>query len=296
MRMNIIRCSNMKNKRKTGIILWGLCILAAIAASFLVFHLWKNEQEQRIIADRGETTIVCFADSIWDICRDETGIAAQLENRLSAKVINLGIMGTTASLRSEAHDEADKWNVKSLIGLVDAVTGGEKNPLLEEDAVRTGLYDVDYSQVDYFLIAYGLNDYFLAQTRENQDMYDAYTYAGALRTAVEKLQEAYPQAKVVILSQTYCQGYSYGKVDSESDWRDWGGGTGPDYVETARKVAEEYGLIFVDNYEKMGINIYNGTKYLSDATHLSEKGRKKYAKILAEALLQDYRAHEKTEE
>lgn len=269
-----------------------ICLLTAavvvLGLGYMVFRLYAEHQEQKLIKERGDVKIVCLGDSIWDICRDETGIAALVEDRIQAEVYNMAIMGTSAAMRDISGEDAAYWNGKSLVSVVEAITGGENNETLTEDAERIGLYDVDYSQVDYFLIAYGLNDYFNGIERENENEYDPFTYAGALRTSVEKLQETYPNAKIVILSQTYCQGYSYGKVDTESDWKDWGGGTGPDYVATAQKVAEEYGLLFVDNYAGMGINIHNGTKYLSDATHLTEKGRRKYADILVKTLIRDY--------
>lgn len=92
----------------------------------------------------------------------------------------------------------------------------------------------------------------------------------------------------MILSSTYCQVYSYGKVKYESHTMDYGGGNGPDYVATAQKVAAEYGLPFVNNYDKMHINIRNGLKYLSDAVHFTPKGREKYASILCDAILEEY--------
>lgn len=263
-------------------------LLAVIAAS--AYRMYEEQEKKKLIAEKGSVKIVCLGDSIWDICRDDTGIAALTAQNLQAEVINLAIMGTSAAYRSsDRAEDADLWNSKSLLGVVETVTGGENKGLPLEEIQRLNAENPEIASADYFLIAYGLNDYFSAVPRESTDPYDVYTYGGALRTAVEKLQAAFPGARIMILSQTYCQGYSYGKVDSESDWKDYGGGTAPDYVETARKVAEEYGLVFVDNYKEMGINIHNGTKYLSDATHLSERGRRKYAKILAEHILQDYR-------
>ena len=150
------------------------------------------------------------------------------------------------------------------------------------------ILEEELEQADYFVVAYGLNDYFTEIPRHSEDPYDTYTYAGALRTAVTKLREINPTAKILLLSQTYCQGYAYGKVDSESDYKDYGGGTGPDYVATMELVAEEMDCIFVNNYKDMGINIHNGPKYLSDATHLTAYGRRKYAHNLVKYLLEDY--------
>lgn len=268
-----------------------VCLIVLVLLGIAVTAVWRYQAytKSRLIAGRGFVQIVCFGDSIWDICRDETGIAALVEEKLEgqAKVYNLCIMGTTASERTADMEDAEQWNTKSMLSVIMAAMGDE-SALPAQERERLQLGQTALKETDYFLLAFGLNDYYCAVPREGEDPYDVYTYEGALRTAVEMLQEHFPQAKVLILSQTYCQGYSYGKVDTESDWKDWGGGTGPDYAASARKVAEEYGLIFVDNYNEMGINIHNGTKYLSDATHLTERGRRKYADILVKALLKDF--------
>lgn len=269
-------------------------ILKAVAVILLlallvtgIFVLFRKHKKERLISERGEVQIVVLGDSIWDICRDETGIAAVLEQELvSARVINCAIMGTSAAIRSnqegETQEETDEWNRKSLIGLLKSE---EREKLLAQQA---GVEELSLEEADYIVIAYGLNDYFCAVPRQTQDAYDICSYSGALRTAVRMLREDYPKARICILSQTYCQGYSYGKVDSESDYKDYGGGNGPEYVAAAEAAARELGCIFVNNYEEMGINIHNGPKYLSDATHLTAYGREKYAKILAACLLEDY--------
>lgn len=261
-------------------------LLLALAVTGIVC-LWKAHQKETLIAERGQVQIVVLGDSIWDICRDETGIAAVLEQELvSARVFNCAAMGTSAAYRSqqegETEEQTQEWNRKSLMGLLEC------EDMEQVLAGRAGEDRLSLEQADYIVLAYGLNDYFCAVPRQTSDPYDTFSYSGALRTAVQRLQRDYPQARICILSQTYCQGYSYGKVDSESDYKDYGGGTGPDYVTAAESVAQELGCIFVNNYKDMGINIHNGPKYLSDATHLTAYGRAKYARILADCLLEDY--------
>lgn len=263
-------------------------ILAVTALLGLLISFWRDYRERKLIEGRGEVTIVVFGDSIWDICRDETGIAALLEERLkSARVVNCAIMGTSAayraSLEGETPEETASWNQKSLMGILDS-----EDPL-SVISEYTEVTEIPLEQADYIVLAYGLNDYFCAVPRKSEDAFDPYTYEGALRCAAQRLGKAFPQARIMILSQTYCQGYSYGKVDSESDYKDYGGGTGPDYVAAAEEAASEQGCIFVNNYEDLGIDLLNGPRYLSDATHLTALGRKEYAMNLAEYFLEDYR-------
>lgn len=289
-----IRMKKIKIKKiKIRIFIILLGVFAFLTALIGIICYIKQQDKEALIQNRGSVRIVVLADSIWDIARDETGIAFLLEEELeNAVVYNCGIMGTTAALKplkDEDIAEGEVWNALSLTGLLrdqEAIVS-----LVQEEQ----LTEVPIKEADYFIIAYGLNDYFSAVPRETEEKYDLYSYAGALRNAIEFLQNENKEATILLLSQTYSQGYSYGKVDTESDWKDWGGGTGPDYVYTAEKVANEYGCIFVNNYEDLGINLHNGLKYLSDAVHLTPYGREKYAENLAKYLLQDYEEQNRNE-
>lgn len=264
-------------------VLLGLCVAGVIYGICMLAGAIRKE---RLIEARGPVTIVVFGDSIWAQYKDATGIASILEEELEqADVVDCSVMGSRISYKKMwegATEDDHDWNRISLMGVLHEEDG------LDYLMERSGLTEIPLEQADYFVVAYGLNDYFTEIPRHSEDPYDTYTYAGALRTAVTKLREINPTAKILLLSQTYCQGYAYGKVDSESDYKDYGGGTGPEYVATMELVAEEMDCIFVNNYKDMGINIHNGPKYLSDATHLTAYGRRKYAHNLVKYLLEDY--------
>ena len=226
-----------------------------------------------------EKKIVCFGDSIWGMVTDETGIAKNVEKMTGAKVLNYALSGTTATetIGTLAEKEGSAY---SLMQIVKALEEGKDlrfiNPEELEDA-------------DYLIIAYGLNDYFqgvLAKTNKDKDIY---TYEGALEYAVEYFKENYPNLQIVIIGQTYCQFYSYGIVETDSDTKSFGGGIGMDYVQSAERVADKYDAIFINQYESLPINKWNGTKYLEDATHLNKLGRRMYAEVVSEYLVKDYK-------
>lgn len=267
-----------------------LLALTAICVCIGIYLGYEKYTDYMAVKENEGNTIVCFGDSIWDVSRDETGIAYLLGEKLNANVINMCISGTSAAKRGP---EEENMDAICFVEVVDVITGGSGNGYLDEQNERIGLYGVDYSEVDLFLIAYGLNDYFCALERENADPYDVNTYAGALRYGIKKIQEAYPDAEIMILSSTYCQLYSYGKVKADSHELDYGGGTGRDYVSTAQKVAEELGVGFSDNYNTMYINRYNGPKYLRDGTHFTEKGREVYVGIVADSIIEQYKKNQK---
>lgn len=278
----------MSNRKK--IILGIVAAQLVVALSVVFILLYGSEKKAQTVALMNQPQIVVFGDSIWDNVRDDTGIGAQTASNLKADVYNLSIAGTSAARLEEVPEVNQTLNHQGLYYMVRQVVGLEEAQIDPLEEAFTLVDTVDFSQTDYFVIAYGLNDYFNAVPRVSEDEADPYTYAGSLRYAISLLKEYYPQAKIVVLSQTYCQGYSYGKVDSESDTKDYGQGTGPDYVAAAQEAAQDLGAIFINNYEKMGINIRNGATYLSDATHLTAKGRAKYAKILSVRLIQEFRA------
>ena len=68
--------------------------------------------------------IVVFGDSIWDMDRTETGIAAQVASFMNADVYNCAIGGTRATLKEgESPDKFDTWDSTSLMGMVNVIAG-----------------------------------------------------------------------------------------------------------------------------------------------------------------------------
>lgn len=229
-----------------------------------------------------ECRIVCLGDSIWGLVKDETGIASLVENMTGATVDNYAVPGSTASdFDTTVIENLDERNLCRIIGQMQAEDSKKSREILDIEAAL--------QEADYLILAYGLNDYFQGFEADTKEKEDLYTYEGALKNAVEYVKKKYPNVKIVLVGQTYCQFYAYGIVEDDSDTRDFGGGVGTDYVQAAARLAKEYGLLFVDMYQEIPMNEWNGIKYLEDATHLNEKGRQKYAKAVSECLLNDYR-------
>lgn len=272
-----------KNIVKVSILLAGtaLCVCAVL----LVQRFTAEQRKRQAVKARGEVDILVLGDSIWDLERGESGIAALLEKELpNVTVYNCAVKGSRA-----AEDNC------GLTAIAEYIAGKREIAFPADAAAPEILKNVDFSEVDYIFIAYGLNDYFAAVRRKNPDnCYDVTTYEGALCASIEMLRESCPKAEFVILSPTYCQGYSYGQVIHESTTYDYGGGCGDDYAASAKRIAEAYGYLFIDNYGELGISIHNGAAYLEDATHLTEKGRRAYAENLACHLVDAWQESGKT--
>lgn len=257
-------------------ILAGVCICIATTIFFYGMHQKQSIKNIGKSADaKDPLQILVLGDSIWDLVRDDTGVAALLEKELgNAVVYNLSIKGSQAAVIG-AEDT-------SLIAMTEYITGKRECALPDDVEAKNILPEVPYEEMDYVILAYGLNDYFAGVKQKNpNDYYDVTTYSGALCSGVMALQEVCPDAVFVIVSPTYCQGYSYGQVIHESTSHDFGGGTLIDYTASAKAVSASFNAIFINSYDDMNITIHNGEKYLIDATHLTEYGRKKYAENVA---------------
>ena len=262
----------------------------------------ENVQESQPLSDNSGTAeetsentdsddrmqIVVFGDSIWDSSRDETGVAYLVSQYMVADVYNCAIGGTRATLKAgESSENYDTWDSTSLSGMVNVAIGKVDPEIFLEGYITGGIIrDIDFSKTDYFIIAYGLNDYFAGAplNADNPNSWDAHGYGGALRFAIDRLRNAYPNAQILLISPTYCQFWKDGYMYTDSNMKDFGGGTLTDYANVCQNVAETQNTLFIDGYSTMGINTYTAEDYLEDGVHLTAAGRELYAKAVSSCL------------
>lgn len=254
----------------------------------------EPEQEQVIseedqIEPRGsELQLVFLGDSIFDNSRDGTGIPYRTSVICEADVYNLAIGGTCATIEEGEHAESDRWTSRGLLGIVKAMKKEIPTDIFEGTRTKEILDNpnIDFSQTDYFIIEYGINDFFRGAVRSSEDgSYDMKTYAGALRYAVSNLEELSPGAEIILCSPTYAQFYNGDWMIGDSNVVDKGFGTLFDYKGTCQYVANEQQTLFFNAYEDLGINGYTAEEYLEDGVHLTDAGRQIYAEALAHMIL-----------
>lgn len=238
--------------------------------------------------DENRLQIVFLGDSILDGYRNETGIAYLTGVRCDADVYNLAMGGTTAALTAYESAEYAKWTSRSLQGVVHAICGNVDSSIL--DGYRAGeVFDTcDFSQTDYFVIEYGMNDFLSGLTmNDEEDFYDEYTYVGALRIAIQKLRENFPEATIVLCSPNYAQFWGENREYlGDGNMVNNGGGTLVAYHRVCENVANDMHTLFLDGYNGIGLDAYTADDYLEDGIHLSQKGRDKYAEKLSEVILE----------
>lgn len=248
-------------------------------------------EEDQIEPHGSELQIVFLGDSIFDSNRDGTGVPYLTAKQCNdADFYNLAIGGTSAALEdgeSVASEECTSW---SLVGVVkvlnddvssDAFAGLRVKDILDNP-------DVDFSNTDYFVVEYGINDFFQAVPLDNAEYYyDHHTYAGALRYSISNLQEISPDATVILCGPHYCQFFNGKQFIGDGNVLHNGYGTLFDYKGISQYVAKEQQVVFFDAYMDLGIDGYTAEEYLEDGVHLTEAGRQLYADALAKIIM-DY--------
>lgn len=210
--------------------------------------------------------IVVFGDSIWDEGRGYDGISEQIQNATGAIVYNCAVGGSTAA-QVFGEKEIQNWSSSCFNGMVyvarDMVPAD--NVIKGRDACEV-VKQVDFEEMDYVIISYGLNDYFSNVPVYPETYYDIASYIGALRNGIYKLQKHFPHLKIMVVSPTYTALFE-GEQQYEIG----------EYVEAARSVADEMKVHFLDMFHILGKDEESRTKHLVDGVHLSTAGRKVYA-------------------
>ena len=158
----------------------------------------------------------------------------------------------------------------------------------------TTLKNIAWDDVDVITISYGINDYLLSVTVEDNasDSMDVNTIGGGLRTALETLWGVYPHIKVIVFGPTWIGGtITDGSLNWDADNR--ANSIGKflfEYSEKEKEVAKEYHVPFVEMYNNTNFNSFTWRQYFpingSNAIHPNAYGRfniaKRYASFLAQ--------------
>jgi lysophospholipase L1-like esterase len=145
------------------------------------------------------------------------------------------------------------------------------------------LSNIDFSKVKVLIIEHGTNDYNSGIPLDNsEDLYDKFTFGGALRSVLSDLTTRFPNLKIVILTPAYCEvGMS---EENGCDVMDWGGGLLYQYVEKELEIATEFGVDVIDMYHESPIDKETVWDYTSDGLHPNAVGIKLWENAISEYL------------
>lgn len=254
-------------------------------------------EHEQVITEEDQTEpqgndlqLVFLGDSIFDNNRDGTGVPYLTGVQCNADVYNLAIGGTTATIKQTQSAENEKWESTGLQGVVKAMEKTIPTTIFEGTRTKEILDNpnIDFSKTDYFIIEYGINDYFEGAPRSYDDQpYSPYTYVGALRNAISELRSLAPDCTIILCPPHYCVFYNGDRYVGDSNVTDKGAGTLRDYMGTCEYVAGEQQTLFFNSYYDLGIDAYGADKYLEDGIHLTAEARQNYADALARIILKN---------
>lgn len=208
--------------------------------------------------DLSDHYIVFFGDSVIGNYTDSTSIPGVVSGLTGAETYNCGYGGSTATMTPDMFI--------ALPGIVDAFFRGDLSVLPENTQVYEGiasyLENAPSGRQACFVINYGLNDYFSGLPVSSKDPYDIATYSGALRTAVRRIREEEPDARIILCTPNFSSRFENGTEPHGAD-----GSVLTDYVDAILSLSQELHTDVLDNYHDLGITPENNGEYLLDLVH-----------------------------
>lgn len=238
----------------------------------------ENVKSINSYKDTMSKVIVNLGDSIFGNNDSETGISNLLSNILKCTVYNCAFGGTRAIRRSDNPTGYEEFDFSSL---VDSIVSGDftaqETALTDHGSSMSSVFpnrlqrlkNIDFNKVDIVTFNYGTNDYGGYYVKNN--------YIEGYTEAIGKLQAAYPNIKVILITPTYRLWYAEdGSFLEDGDTRIGSNNTTLlMVVEDAKTVAANLHIQVIDVYN-CGINKFNYSRYFpsNDGTHHNENGRR----------------------
>ncbi|MBO4702562.1 MAG: hypothetical protein J5625_07895 [Lachnospiraceae bacterium] len=201
--------------------------------------------------------IVFFGDSIMGNYHGPLSIPGESESLSGADTYNLGVGGTCA--------------IRDFNKLVDAFLGSGSLSDIEDKDFLSELErfenEHDENKELYFIVNYGLNDYFMGvpahvNTGAPYSEYAYDSYEASMTDGIIKLQSTYPNAKIIILSPIYTNYFEAGeRIMSDV------GAPLQTYRDMGKFISEKLGTEWIDSLNLIEINEDNYETYLIDEVH-----------------------------
>lgn len=277
-------------------IIYGILAVLVFAVLFGVTRLaGKNSALSRDEEKEQTYDMVVLGDSIFGHVTDETSIPYLVAEGLGINGFNAALGGTCATRLVETLEQREIRDALSLVSLSKSMAARDfqmqklvnlrENGTWHFPEIIEQLSRIDLGEVELLLIGHGVNDYHAGTPIENKEnIYDEYTYTGAIRSAVRTLQNAYPDMRIVLVTAPYTWYTNEGLSCEEYVL---GGNVLEDYVNAETEVAEELGVEMIDLYHDVfpHATYEDWTLYSVDGLHPNEEGRKLLAQIIIDYLV-----------
>lgn len=260
----------------------------------------KNDASESAEDERKyDMQIVFMGDDILDRDRENDSVAALISDACNARVYNMAIDGTTAAVLPNESTSLETWQSRGLLGVVHAMIGDISTDIFDGYKAGEILEECNFSETDYFVIEYGINDFLSGQIPQSIYLADGdvlnmsivRTYVGALETAVDLLQDHFPDAKILLIAPHFCNFFDGKAFIGDSYSLNYGYGTLIDFARVSEYVDaldKEGIVIYYNTMKDSGIDAYTADKYLEDGVHLSGEGRRAYADHASKLIKADF--------
>ena len=200
--------------------------------------------------DLSDYELVFFGDSVVGNYQDFASIPGVIRALTGATVHNLAIGGSSAT-----------WTEGENISFDNAV----------RNFLENGTGELSGDKKLCFLINYGLNDYF--------EGYSIKDYQTGLSTGIRALREAYPDARILVISSNYILSFEKGtaRIGDEENIL-------ADYIAAAEETAAAENVDFLNINNELQWNEKNAAEYLVDSIHPNEEGRFLFGNAVIRAL------------
>lgn len=280
------------NRKRTVFIISSIVFVIAFAV-LAVFVIPRNKYSFPM--DVNKLDVVIVGDSLFcnkSFIVEEKTLGDVLKDELDCEMQNCSIGGTCAS-RLNNENELDFYSdMLGFYNVSNMIVTGNKSSISDNARNLTGtfpdahfrlsfLVGTDMSKEDILIVNYGINDALLRVPVKSDDLYDEYTYSGAMRRGIERIVKRYPDLKIVLGEVTYSTLILFGEEDEYYDevtqeYRNA-------YNEELKKIADEFpNVYYFDFSSNTKIDAGNYDKYLTDGIHFNEEGKKIYASALAD--------------
>ncbi len=248
--------------------------------------------EKRGAIPKREVNMVVLGDSIMGLPRDESAVPHQLAKGLGITVFNGALGGTCLGRQDMEMRLGFTKDSLSMVGLSKSI-GAQDFGVQQTVRIREGateyfpetideMENIDFEKVDVLIIEHGLNDYHAGiPIYAEENLYDEYTFTGALRSSIRELQEAYPKLRIVLITPTYTW---YTLLDLTCEEYNTGSGILEEYVEAEMEVAREMGVEIIDVYHDFYPHEAweDWQLYTDDGLHPNDAGRVLLTQTIAE--------------
>lgn len=140
------------------------------------------------------------------------------------------------------------------------------------------LYALDYSNVTFVTIGYGVNDGRLNVLLGTRESTDTTTFAGAMNSLIQKIYTDNKDCRVLILTpiqRLYVNGWGSYTQNSNNN-------TLEDFAEMCKSVANYNGTPCVDLFHNSGLNAINLSSLTVEGVHPLNKGYNRMANTILE--------------